>query len=120
MSNRTRWQAVLVTLLLATRLAAQDHPHTTAVAEQTGSVHFATSCRPASARPLPMPSSTTLAPSRTSLWRTVGVEHQRSFSPIMSIAQFLSIVNTISQVLIRISPIGLIFRPLNPPPSFPR
>ena len=47
MSNPTRWQAVLVTLLLAAPLAAQDHHHATAAAEQTGSVHFATSCRPA-------------------------------------------------------------------------
>ena len=46
MSNRTRWQVVLVTVLLATPLAAQDHLHATVAAEPAGSVHFAISCRP--------------------------------------------------------------------------
>ena len=49
MQRRPRWKNVfvLVTLVLAAPLAAQDHQHTMVTAEHAGAVHFVTSCRPA-------------------------------------------------------------------------
>ena len=49
MYSRSCWQClfVVVTLILATPMAAQNHPHAPAAMDPAGSVHFATSCRPA-------------------------------------------------------------------------
>ncbi len=46
-SSCTALGATVITALLASGVAAQEHPHTPAADEGLGTVHFATSCRPA-------------------------------------------------------------------------